>query len=175
MGVRSLGWEDPLEEGMATHSSILAWRIPTDRGAWRAAVHGVAELDMTVCACSFAPEVKFQVHSQARPPQGDLRPQSYQLHVLGQVANLPNLRLSHPQGGDDACRSSLAGRRCPSGWGAPGTEPAPDFKADFLEVFPWKSSPNVCFSLNGYIFKPALMTTVFGGVLTSPSPLCEQL
>ena len=25
---RSLGWEDPLEEGMATHSSILAWRIP---------------------------------------------------------------------------------------------------------------------------------------------------
>ena len=28
MLVRSLGWEDPLEEGMATHSSILAWRIP---------------------------------------------------------------------------------------------------------------------------------------------------
>ena len=39
--VRSLGWEDPLEEGMATHSSILAWRIPMDRGAWRATVHGV--------------------------------------------------------------------------------------------------------------------------------------
>ena len=32
--IRSLGWEDPLEEGMATHSSILAWRIPKDRGAW---------------------------------------------------------------------------------------------------------------------------------------------
>jgi len=32
--VRSLGWEDPLEEGMATQSSILAWRIPVDRGAW---------------------------------------------------------------------------------------------------------------------------------------------
>ena len=30
--VRSLGSEDPLEEGMATHSSILAWRIPMDRG-----------------------------------------------------------------------------------------------------------------------------------------------
>ena len=29
-------WEDPLEEGMATHSSILAWRLPMDRGAWRA-------------------------------------------------------------------------------------------------------------------------------------------
>ena len=39
----SLGWEDPLEEGMATHSSVLAWRIPMDRGAWLAAVHGVAK------------------------------------------------------------------------------------------------------------------------------------
>ena len=32
--VRSLGWEDPLEEAMATHSSVLAWRIPMDRAAW---------------------------------------------------------------------------------------------------------------------------------------------
>ena len=32
--VRSLSWEDALEKGMATHSSILAWRIPMDRGAW---------------------------------------------------------------------------------------------------------------------------------------------
>ena len=38
--LRSLGWEDLLEEGMATHSSILAWRIPMDRGAWKATVHG---------------------------------------------------------------------------------------------------------------------------------------
>ena len=35
-GVQSLGWEDLLEEGMATHSSILAWRIPMDRGARQA-------------------------------------------------------------------------------------------------------------------------------------------
>ena len=41
--VRSLGGEDPLEEGMATPSSILAWRIPMDRGAWRAVVHGVTK------------------------------------------------------------------------------------------------------------------------------------
>ena len=41
--VRSLGWEDALEKGMATHSSILAWRIPMDRGAWWAMVHGVAK------------------------------------------------------------------------------------------------------------------------------------
>ena len=39
--VQSLGWEDPLGEGMATHSSILAWKIPMDRGAWWATVHGV--------------------------------------------------------------------------------------------------------------------------------------
>ena len=41
--VRSLGREDPLKEGMATHSSILAWRIPTDRGAWWATVYGVSK------------------------------------------------------------------------------------------------------------------------------------
>ena len=52
--VQSLGWEDPLEEGMATHSSILAWRIPMDRGAWRATVHGVTESDMTVTKHSTA-------------------------------------------------------------------------------------------------------------------------
>ena len=40
---RSLSWEDPLEEGMAVHSSILAWRIPKDRGPWQATVHGVAK------------------------------------------------------------------------------------------------------------------------------------
>ena len=41
--VQSLGWEDPLEKGTATHSSILAWRIPMDRGAWRVIVHGAAK------------------------------------------------------------------------------------------------------------------------------------
>ena len=41
--VRSLGQEDPLEEGMATHSSILAWRIPMGRGAWRSTAHGLTE------------------------------------------------------------------------------------------------------------------------------------
>ena len=39
--VHSLGWEDPMQEGLATQSSILAWRVPTDRGAWQATVHGV--------------------------------------------------------------------------------------------------------------------------------------
>ena len=41
--VRSLGWEDPLERGMATHSSILAWRILMDSGACQATVHRVTK------------------------------------------------------------------------------------------------------------------------------------
>ena len=36
-------WEDLLEEGMSTHSSILPWRIPTDRGAWWATGHGITK------------------------------------------------------------------------------------------------------------------------------------
>ena len=41
--VQSLGWEDPLEEGMVTHSSLLAWRIPMDRGAWWVTVCAVTK------------------------------------------------------------------------------------------------------------------------------------
>ena len=43
MQVRALGWEDPLEKEMATHSSILAWKNPMDRGACWATVHGVTK------------------------------------------------------------------------------------------------------------------------------------
>ena len=46
--VRSLDWDDPLEEGMATLSSIFAWRIPMDRGTWWTTVCEAAKsLDMT--------------------------------------------------------------------------------------------------------------------------------
>ena len=45
--VQSLGQEDTLDKEMATHSSILAWKNPTDRGTWWTTVHGVSnELDM---------------------------------------------------------------------------------------------------------------------------------
>ena len=48
MRVRSLGWLDPLEKEMATHSNILAWGNPMDREAWQATVHRVSkESDMT--------------------------------------------------------------------------------------------------------------------------------
>ena len=41
--VQPLGWEDPLEKEMATHSSILAWGNPMDRGGWWATVPGVTQ------------------------------------------------------------------------------------------------------------------------------------
>ena len=43
MWIQSLGREDPLEGGMATNSSILGWKNPVGRGAWRATVHGVTK------------------------------------------------------------------------------------------------------------------------------------
>ena len=45
--VQFLGWEDPLEKGMATHYSFLACRIPMDRGSWRATINGFGESDRT--------------------------------------------------------------------------------------------------------------------------------
>ena len=41
--LQSLGWEDSLEKEMVIHSSILAWRIPMDRGTWQATVHGLTK------------------------------------------------------------------------------------------------------------------------------------
>ena len=38
-----LDWEDPLDEGIATFSNIIVWRICMDRAAWQATVHGVAK------------------------------------------------------------------------------------------------------------------------------------
>ena len=45
--VQSLSWADSLEEGIATHSSILVWRIPMDRGAWQAKGREITESDTT--------------------------------------------------------------------------------------------------------------------------------
>ena len=47
MWILSLGWEGPLEEGMATHSSIFTLENPMDRIAWQATIHTVSQLDMT--------------------------------------------------------------------------------------------------------------------------------
>jgi len=47
--IQFLGWEDPLEKGMANHSNILAWKIPMDRGAWWATVLGVTKSQTQLC------------------------------------------------------------------------------------------------------------------------------
>ena len=52
--IQSLVWEDTLEEGMATHSSIFAWRIPMDGGFWCATVHGVAKSRTRLSDITFA-------------------------------------------------------------------------------------------------------------------------
>ena len=51
--IQSPGWEHPLEEDTGTHTSILAWRIPMDRGAWQSAVHGVAKSQTRLSDFSF--------------------------------------------------------------------------------------------------------------------------
>ena len=64
--VQSLGREDPLEEGMATHSSVLGLENPMDRGAWWAAVHGVAESWTRLSWAEHSPGLYFQPTDQ--PP-----------------------------------------------------------------------------------------------------------
>ena len=47
--VRCLGWEDPLVNGMAIHSSILAWRVPWTEGAWYRVAKGLTQLQVYMC------------------------------------------------------------------------------------------------------------------------------
>ena len=49
--VPSLGWDDPLEKELATHSSILVWKNPMDRGAWQATVHRVTKSRTRLSTC----------------------------------------------------------------------------------------------------------------------------
>ena len=57
MQVQPLGWEDPLEKGMAIHSSIFARKISTDRGLWQPMVHGVIKSHTWL-----------STHTDAQPP-----------------------------------------------------------------------------------------------------------
>ena len=70
-GVQSLGWEDPLEKGMATHSSILAWRISwtEEPGGLQAVVRGIAESQtLSSSHCDFH---RFSSCCYRKCPQGD--------------------------------------------------------------------------------------------------------
>ena len=63
--VPSLGWEDLLEERMASHSSILAWSIPMDRGAWQATVHEGKKFICLFIYCSFKCLEEWLAHSRS--------------------------------------------------------------------------------------------------------------
>ena len=71
--IRSLGWENPLKNSTATHSSILAWRIPRDIGAWWTTVHGVADLDLTkwLKSAQSLPEYLTKCQGFNLPPTSD--------------------------------------------------------------------------------------------------------
>ena len=61
--VQSLGWEDALEKETAAHSSVLAWKNPMDREAWRATVHSVTKSQtrlkrLSMQACIVKPSFK---------------------------------------------------------------------------------------------------------------------
>ena len=75
MRIWSLSWEDPLEEGMATHASILAWRIPC-RGAWWATVHRVvrSRIRLRDLACTHSP-----------PPDPPQKKKNKNMHLLVSV------------------------------------------------------------------------------------------
>ena len=89
--VRSLGGEDPLEKEVATHSSILAWKNPVDRGAWRAPVHGVARSRIQLSDFTFFLflSIPFKVN---QPPTGRTqsslsgRPSTWGKRPLGKKA-----------------------------------------------------------------------------------------
>ena len=77
--VQSLGWEDRLEEGVAAHSSILAWRIPMHGGAWWATHHGVAKSQTQLSTApgyvfgkAESPNLKRYAHPTWRQPKWPL-------------------------------------------------------------------------------------------------------
>ena len=51
--VQSLGWEDPLEEEVATHSNVIAWKNPMNRGAWQAIVYRLAKSQTSLKQLSY--------------------------------------------------------------------------------------------------------------------------
>ena len=67
---------------MATHSGILVWRIPVDRGAWRATVHGVTESDMTEGLCTAQHHLTALNVGWVKPTAADSRAADYIYFVM---------------------------------------------------------------------------------------------
>ena len=84
--VQSLGWDDPLEEDITNHASIPAWRIPMDRGAWQAAVHGSLRVgyDFTFTFHFHALEKEMVTHSSVL---------AWRIPGTGEPGGLPSMGL----------------------------------------------------------------------------------
>ena len=90
-----MGWEDPLEKGMATHSRILAWRIPTGRRARLAAVHGVTKSQTRLR------DFTFTFHFHALEKETAIHPSvlAWRIPGTGEPGGLPSMG-SHRVGHD---------------------------------------------------------------------------
>ena len=93
--VRSLGWEDPLEKGTATHSSILVRRIPWTVWAWKAAVHGVTEGQIQLNDFTFT----FHFHALEKEMTTHSSVIAWRTPGMGEPGGLPSMG-SHRVGHD---------------------------------------------------------------------------
>ena len=114
--VSSWSWEDPLEEGVATHFSTLAWKNPMDRGAWRAAVQGVAKSQtrLTDTTAGRAPQSRWsEQHRHLDGEEGGISPQRVSTRGLPKQLCPRGLR-------DESGREKHWSKSYPGGAGAPG-------------------------------------------------------
>ena len=93
--VGSLGQADPLEKGMATHSSILAWKIPRMGGAWWASVHGVTTSWTRLSNFPFT----FHFHALEKEMATHSRVLAWRIPGMGEPGGLPSMG-SHRVGHD---------------------------------------------------------------------------
>ena len=114
MRVQSLGREDPRQEGMATHSSILLWRIPMDRGAWRATVHGGHKewdtTEVTLSTMHMWLGVGLQGHAQLQCATPDCFPRCLHLPLVLAVRECSGYSASSPTPGVHASFCTFRGR-----------------------------------------------------------------
>ena len=92
---QSRGWEDPLEEGMGTYSSILAWIIPMDKGTWQATVHGVTKSQTPLSDFTFT----FHFHALEKEMATHSSVLAWRIPGMGEPGGLPSMG-SHRVGHD---------------------------------------------------------------------------
>ena len=123
--VRSLGWENLLEKWMDTHFSILAWRIPKDRGAWWTTVHRVAKSQTRLSDFRFS---SVQLSAQSCPTL--CNPLDCRMPGVPVHHQLPEFTQTHLHWVSDAIQLSH-----------PLSTPSPVFKlSQYQGLFKWVSS-----------------------------------